>query len=109
MMVMVAMMVILVVMVLGDNNYGNYDDGIDGNNYHNYYVGDDGGDCDGNGSSNESSLLFTFTSGYTYLYIRMLRNPTLYGISHDDLEKDSLLEQVSLFTFVVFVCLYVLL
>ncbi|XP_028391652.1 U5 small nuclear ribonucleoprotein 200 kDa helicase-like [Dendronephthya gigantea] len=31
--------------------------------------------------------------GYTYLYIRMLRNPTLYGISHDDLEKDSLLEQ----------------
>lgn len=31
--------------------------------------------------------------GYTYLYIRMLRNPTLYGISHDDLEKDNLLEQ----------------
>ena len=25
----------------------------------------------------------------------MLRNPTLYGISHDDLEKDNLLEQVS--------------
>ncbi|XP_046850049.1 U5 small nuclear ribonucleoprotein 200 kDa helicase-like [Xenia sp. Carnegie-2017] len=31
--------------------------------------------------------------GYTYLYIRMLRNPTLYGISYDDLEKDNLLEQ----------------
>ncbi len=29
----------------------------------------------------------------------MLRNPTLYGISHDDLEKDSLLEQVRLFIF----------
>ncbi|XP_002165482.2 U5 small nuclear ribonucleoprotein 200 kDa helicase isoform X1 [Hydra vulgaris] len=31
--------------------------------------------------------------GYTYLYIRMLRNPTLYGISHDDMENDKLLEQ----------------
>ncbi|KAK2558441.1 U5 small nuclear ribonucleoprotein 200 kDa helicase [Acropora cervicornis] len=31
--------------------------------------------------------------GYTYLYIRMLRNPTLYGITHDEIEKDSLLEQ----------------
>jgi len=31
--------------------------------------------------------------GYTYLYIRMLRNPTLYGISHDDFENDKLLEQ----------------
>uniref|UniRef100_A0A8D2P9T9 U5 small nuclear ribonucleoprotein 200 kDa helicase n=1 Tax=Zosterops lateralis melanops TaxID=1220523 RepID=A0A8D2P9T9_ZOSLA len=31
--------------------------------------------------------------GYTYLYIRMLRSPTLYGISHDDLKADPLLEQ----------------
>ena len=31
--------------------------------------------------------------GYTYLYVRMLRNPTLYGVSHDDLEHDKLLEQ----------------
>lgn len=31
--------------------------------------------------------------GYTYLYIRMLRNPALYGISHDEIEKDPLLEQ----------------
>ncbi|MEE6520153.1 hypothetical protein FKM82_017964 [Ascaphus truei] len=31
--------------------------------------------------------------GYTYLYIRMLRSPTLYGISHDDLKSDPLLEQ----------------
>ncbi|RMX47508.1 hypothetical protein pdam_00002126 [Pocillopora damicornis] len=31
--------------------------------------------------------------GYTYLYIRMLRNPSLYGISHDEIEKDPLLEQ----------------
>lgn len=31
--------------------------------------------------------------GYTYLYIRMLRNPTLYGISHDEFENDKLLEQ----------------
>lgn len=30
--------------------------------------------------------------GYTYLYIRMLRNPTLYGISHDALQEDPLLE-----------------
>lgn len=30
--------------------------------------------------------------GYTYLYIRMLRSPTLYGISSDKLESDSLLE-----------------
>lgn len=33
-------------------------------------------------------------SGYTYLYIRMLRNPSLYGITHDETEKDPLLEQV---------------
>lgn len=33
--------------------------------------------------------------GYTYLYIRMLRNPSLYGISHDEIEKDPLLEQVN--------------
>ncbi|KAE8618810.1 hypothetical protein XENTR_v10009514 [Xenopus tropicalis] len=31
--------------------------------------------------------------GYTYLYIRMLRSPNLYGISHDDLKIDPLLEQ----------------
>ncbi|KFQ20546.1 U5 small nuclear ribonucleoprotein 200 kDa helicase, partial [Merops nubicus] len=31
--------------------------------------------------------------GYTYLYIRMLRSPTLYGISHEDLKGDPLLEQ----------------
>ncbi|XP_055955275.1 U5 small nuclear ribonucleoprotein 200 kDa helicase [Patella vulgata] len=31
--------------------------------------------------------------GYTYLYIRMLRNPTLYGISHDQLKDDPLLQQ----------------
>ncbi|XP_076308177.1 U5 small nuclear ribonucleoprotein 200 kDa helicase-like [Tachypleus tridentatus] len=31
--------------------------------------------------------------GYTYLYIRMLRSPTLYGISHDELKSDPLLEQ----------------
>ncbi|XP_014815291.1 PREDICTED: U5 small nuclear ribonucleoprotein 200 kDa helicase [Calidris pugnax] len=31
--------------------------------------------------------------GYTYLYIRMLRSPTLYGISHDDLKGDPLLDQ----------------
>ncbi|XP_069475191.1 U5 small nuclear ribonucleoprotein 200 kDa helicase [Ambystoma mexicanum] len=31
--------------------------------------------------------------GYTYLYIRMLRSPTLYGMSHDDLKDDPLLDQ----------------
>ncbi len=31
--------------------------------------------------------------GYTYLYICMLRNPTLYGISWDDIEEDKFLEQ----------------
>ncbi|XP_065353810.1 U5 small nuclear ribonucleoprotein 200 kDa helicase [Cloeon dipterum] len=31
--------------------------------------------------------------GYTYLYIRMLRNPTLYGVSYDMLKEDPLLEQ----------------
>ncbi|XP_050559802.1 putative U5 small nuclear ribonucleoprotein 200 kDa helicase [Spodoptera frugiperda] len=30
--------------------------------------------------------------GYTYLYIRMLRQPALYGISQDKLQEDSLLE-----------------
>lgn len=30
--------------------------------------------------------------GYTYLYIRMLRCPNLYGISHDKLMEDPLLE-----------------
>lgn len=32
-------------------------------------------------------------AGYTYLYIRMLRNPTLYGISHDMARDDPLLQQ----------------
>ena len=32
-------------------------------------------------------------SGYTYLYIRMLRQPTLYGITHDQLKDDPWLEQ----------------
>ncbi|XP_058110373.1 DExH-box ATP-dependent RNA helicase DExH12-like [Magnolia sinica] len=31
--------------------------------------------------------------GYTYLYIRMLRNPSLYGISADVLERDPSLEE----------------
>lgn len=31
--------------------------------------------------------------GYTYLYIRMLRAPQLYGVSHDELGTDPLLEQ----------------
>lgn len=31
--------------------------------------------------------------GYTYLYVRMLRNPTLYGISVDEKESDELLER----------------
>ncbi|OTF81337.1 hypothetical protein BLA29_009353, partial [Euroglyphus maynei] len=31
--------------------------------------------------------------GYTYLYVRMLRNPTLYGISYGVLEEDQTLEQ----------------
>ncbi|XP_034728223.1 U5 small nuclear ribonucleoprotein 200 kDa helicase-like [Etheostoma cragini] len=31
--------------------------------------------------------------GYTYLYVRMLRNPTLYGVSHDDRASDPLLER----------------
>lgn len=31
--------------------------------------------------------------GYTYLYIRMLRKPQLYGIAPDSLESDPLLEQ----------------
>ncbi|XP_053694664.1 U5 small nuclear ribonucleoprotein 200 kDa helicase [Sabethes cyaneus] len=31
--------------------------------------------------------------GYTYLYIRMLRQPTLYGVSYDAIKDDPLLEQ----------------
>lgn len=31
--------------------------------------------------------------GYTYLYVRMVRNPTLYGLSADILERDKLLEE----------------
>lgn len=30
--------------------------------------------------------------GYSYLYIRMLRQPTLYGVSYDKLKEDPLLE-----------------
>jgi len=33
------------------------------------------------------------SSGYTYLYIRMLRNPQLYGVSVDEAAADPLLEQ----------------
>ena len=32
-------------------------------------------------------------AGYTYLYIRMLRSPTLYGVSHDQLANDEYLER----------------
>jgi len=32
-------------------------------------------------------------TGYTYLYVRMLRNPTLYGVSEEELANDPLLEQ----------------
>ena len=38
-------------------------------------------------------LTGVFFAGYTYLYIRMLRHPTLYGISHDALKEDPLLER----------------
>jgi pre-mRNA-splicing helicase BRR2 len=31
--------------------------------------------------------------GYTYLYIRMLKNPSLYGVSAEELEQDPVLEQ----------------
>mmetsp|Transcript_31856 Transcript_31856/g.77625 ORF Transcript_31856/g.77625 Transcript_31856/m.77625 type:complete len:2179 (-) Transcript_31856:255-6791(-) len=31
--------------------------------------------------------------GYTYLYVRMLRSPTLYGVDPESLESDSTLEQ----------------
>lgn len=31
--------------------------------------------------------------GYTYLFVRMLRNPTLYGVSVDAVEDDPVLEQ----------------
>ncbi|KAI8147636.1 Sec63 Brl domain-containing protein [Fennellomyces sp. T-0311] len=31
--------------------------------------------------------------GYTYLYVRMLRNPSLYNVSVDDLDDDPYLEQ----------------
>ena len=37
--------------------------------------------------------LSLYSPGYTYLYIRMLRNPTLYGISHDQARDDPLLQQ----------------
>eukprot|EP00047_Mylnosiga_fluctuans_P022270 m.116969 g.116969 ORF g.116969 m.116969 type:complete len:2124 (+) comp9197_c0_seq4:160-6531(+) len=31
--------------------------------------------------------------GYTYLYIRMMRNPTLYGVTKDDIVDDKFLEK----------------
>ncbi|KAL5724254.1 RNA helicase [Ranunculus cassubicifolius] len=31
--------------------------------------------------------------GYTYLYVRMLRNPTLYGLSEEELKRDKSLEE----------------
>jgi len=31
--------------------------------------------------------------GYTYLYVRMLRSPTLYGVTHEELAEDPELEQ----------------
>lgn len=31
--------------------------------------------------------------GYTYLYVRMLRNPTMYGVSANDIDQDSSLMQ----------------
>lgn len=31
--------------------------------------------------------------GYTYLYVRMLRNPSLYGVSPDDLDDDPYLQK----------------
>ncbi|KHN74055.1 Putative U5 small nuclear ribonucleoprotein helicase [Toxocara canis] len=31
--------------------------------------------------------------GYTYLYVRMIKSPTLYGISHEQAKADPLLEQ----------------
>lgn len=31
--------------------------------------------------------------GYTYLYIRMLRNPSLYGITPEEAERDPVLEE----------------
>ncbi|PFH35874.1 putative activating signal cointegrator 1 complex subunit 3 family 1 ASCC3L1 [Besnoitia besnoiti] len=31
--------------------------------------------------------------GYTYLYVRMLKNPALYGVPADEVERDKLLEQ----------------
>ena len=39
------------------------------------------------------SSLLPHLSGYTYLYIRMLRAPQLYGVDPDDLENDRLLDQ----------------
>eukprot|EP00051_Salpingoeca_urceolata_P033013 m.18457 g.18457 ORF g.18457 m.18457 type:complete len:2150 (-) comp5725_c0_seq1:68-6517(-) len=31
--------------------------------------------------------------GYTYLYVRMMRNPTLYGVTRDDIQDDPKLER----------------
>ncbi|PAV56692.1 hypothetical protein WR25_04976 isoform F [Diploscapter pachys] len=44
------------------------------------------------GTINSVSEAMTWL-GYTYLYVRMLKNPTLYGISHEQARNDPLLEQ----------------
>ena len=31
--------------------------------------------------------------GYTYLFVRMVRNPTLYGLPHDIIDRDKFLEE----------------
>ena len=38
-------------------------------------------------------MLYLLFSGYTYLYVRMMRNPTLYGIGHDWKKDDPYLEK----------------
>ena len=38
-------------------------------------------------------FLILIDTGYTYLYIRMLRAPSLYGVGHDALKDDPLLQQ----------------
>lgn len=37
-------------------------------------------------------LITEFPPGYTYLYIRMLRQPQLYGVTAEKLQEDNLLE-----------------
>lgn len=41
---------------------------------------------------NEYSYIM-FVLGYTYLYLRMLNAPTLYGIKHEMIENDKWLER----------------